>query len=149
MAHSFTCTFMHIIFSTKERLQLLVPEIRPRLFDYMGGTIRGLQGTSILINGVEDHVHTLAVIPSTIALSDFMREYKTNTSAWAKNTLNVRDFGWQTGYAAFSVSKSNVASVQAYIAKQEEHHRRMSFQEEDLDFLNRHEIDYDERFVFD
>ena len=149
MAHSFTCTFMHIIFSTKERRPLLTPDIRLRLFDYMGGTIRGLKGTSLLVNGVDDHVHTLAIVPATMALSDFMREYKAGTSSWAKRAFEIPGFGWQTGYAAFSVSKSSAPSVQRYIAEQEEHHRKVSFREEYLKFLHAHEVEFDERFVFD
>jgi len=149
MAHSFTCLFTHIIFSTRQREPLLKPDRKPRLFEYMGGMIRGMEGTSLLINGPEDHVHVLAVLPSTLSLATFMRDFKAGSSGWAKDNLGWHDFGWQTGYAAFSVSKSNVAAVRAYIAKQEEHHRHVSFQEEYLEFLKRHEIEYDARFVFD
>ena len=101
------------------------------------------------INGPEDHVHILTIMPATIALSNFMRDLKADSSVWAKDTLGMGDFGWQTGYAAFSVSKSQVDAVRTYIANQEEHHRRMTFQQEYLEFLQRHEIEYDERFVFD
>ena len=149
MAHTFTCLFTHIIFSTKHRAPLLLPEFKTCLFEYMRGIIRNKDGTSLLINGPEDHVHILAILPATIALSDFMRDLKGDSSGWAKDTLGLADFGWQTGYAAFAVSKSNVEAVRIYIADQEEHHRRVSFQEEYLAFLKRHEIDYDERFVFD
>ena len=149
MAHTFTCLFTHLIFSTKNRNGLLRPEIRPRLFDYMGGMIRKMNGKSALINGVEDHLHILAILPTTMALSDFMRDLKGDLSVWAKEAFDIRDFAWQTGYAAFSVSKSGVEAVRAYIAGQEEHHRRITFQEEYLEFLKRHEIEYDERFVFD
>ena len=149
MAHTFTSLFTHLIFSTKQRAPILRTDIRPRLFDYMGGMIRNMDGTSVLINGTEDHVHILTVMPSTKALSDFMRDLKGDSSGWAKSTLGVADFGWQTGYAAFSVSKSNVEAVRKYIEEQEEHHRRRPFQEEYLQFLKRHEIEFDERFVFD
>ncbi len=149
MAHTYTSLFMHIIFSTKHRAPILRTEIRPRLFDYMGGIVRNMEGTSILINGVEDHVHTLAIVPAKIALSDFMRDLKGDSSRWAKETFAMEEFGWQTGYAAFSVSKSSVEVVRKYIEGQEEHHRRMSFQEEYLEFLKRHEVEFDERFVFD
>jgi len=149
MAHSFTSLHLHIIFSTKNRDPILTPEIRPRLFKYMGGIIRGLNGTSLLINGVDDHVHILTTIPSTIAVADFLRDLKADSSGWAKSELGVRDFGWQTGYAAFSVSKSGIEAVRTYIASQEEHHRRVSFMDEYLEFLQRHEIEYDERFVFE
>jgi putative transposase len=149
MAHSFTALYTHIIFSTKNRAPILAPEFKPRLFDYMGGIIRNLDGTSLLINGPDDHVHILAKLPPTRALSDILRDVKADSSNWVKNTLGRANFGWQTGYAAFSVSKTNTEAVRAYIAKQEEHHRRVSFQQEYLDFLKRHEIDYDPRFVFE
>src|SRR4051812_22102210 len=108
MAHTFTSLFTHLIFSTKNRLPLLHPHIRPRLFQYMGGMIRNMEGTSVLINGVEDHIHVLTVLPSTRALSMFLRDLKGDSSGWAKTALGIADFGWQTGYGAFSVSKSNV-----------------------------------------
>src|SRR6476620_8608081 len=119
MAHSFPCLFAHLIFSTKDRAPLLTAEIKPRIFDYMGGIIRGLDGSSLLINGVEDHVHIIAKLPATRALSDILRDLKGDSSSWINSTLGVR-FGWQTGYAAFSVSKSHTPNVHAYIAKQEE-----------------------------
>jgi putative transposase len=149
MAHTFTSLYTHLIFSTKHHAPLLHPDTKPRLFDYMGGIIRNLNGTPLLINGPEDHVHILTILPSTLALSDFMRDLKGDSSGWGKSALNSPDFAWQTGYAAFSVSKSNVETVRTYIANQEEHHKRTTFQEEYLEFLKRHEIDYDPRFVFD
>lgn len=149
MAHSFTSLHYHIIFSTKERRPALSAEFKPRLFEYMGGMIRGMKGVPILINGPADHVHVLAGLPATIALCDFLRELKGDSTGWVKNAVGVADFGWQTGYAAFTVSKSGVGAVREYIANQEEHHRRVSFKEEYLEFLRRHEIEYDERFIFD
>ena len=149
MAHTFSALFAHVIFSTKHRQASLAPEMRTRLFPYMAGIVGNLDGHPVLINGVEDHVHILAVVPATIAISDLVREIKCNSSAWLKGVFPVPDFAWQIGYAAFSVSKSSVESVRQYIADQEEHHRRLSFQEEYIAFLKRHEIAYDERFVFD
>jgi putative transposase len=149
MAHTFTSLHTHLIFSTKSRKPFLRPEFKSRLFDYMGGIIRNMDGQSFLINGPEDHVHVLAGLPSTRSLADFLRDLKGDSSRWAKDSLNMPDFGWQTGYAAFSVSKSNTQTVYGYIAKQEEHHRNVSFRDEYLEFLRRHEIEFDERFVFD
>jgi REP element-mobilizing transposase RayT len=149
MAHTFTSIHLHIIFSTKNRLPLLTPQIKPRLFDYMGGIIRNKSGVSLLINGPDDHAHILARIPTTITISEILRDLKGESSLWLHNELHQRDFAWQTGYAAFSVSKSALEDVRTYIANQEEHHRHVSFQEEYLAFLKRHEIDYDPRFVFD
>ena len=150
MAHTFTSMLVHIIFSTKERTPLITSEVAERLFPYMGGIIRDLGGTPLLINGPEDHVHILSSLPATVALSQFMKELKGSSSGWANDTLVFRGkFGWQVGYAAFSVSKSACESVRAYIANQKEHHRRVTFKEEYLAFLERHEIEYDPRFVFD
>ena len=115
----------------------------------MGGIIRELKGTALLINGPEDHVHILSSLPTTIALSDFMRDLKANSSGWVNDTLRPQDkFNWQTGYAAFSVSKSAQEAVRTYIEKQEAHHRRMTFQEEYLELLQRCGVEYDERFLW-
>ena|ERR1035437_4583447 len=150
MAHTFTSMLVHIIFSTKERTPLITPDIGERLFPYMGGIIRDLGGTALLINGPEDYVHILSSLPATVALSQFMKDLKGSSSGWANDNQLCRDkFGWQTGYAAFSVSKSASDSVKKYIANQQEHHRRVTFKEEYIAFLERHEIEYDPRFVFD
>ncbi len=150
MAHTFTSIIIHAIFSTKNREPILLPDIRERLFPYMGGIIRDLKGTALLINGVEDHVHMLTSLPTTISLADFMKEIKSVSSGWVNDTFVPQGgFGWQTGYAAFSVSKSAMEDVRSYIARQEERHRRTTFQEEYLKFLNRHEIAYDPRFVLE
>jgi REP element-mobilizing transposase RayT len=147
MAHSFTSIHLHLIFSTKLRRPLLTPQIKPRLFDYMGGILRNKSGASLLINGPDDHVHILARIPTTVAISDLLRDLKGDSTNWVHNELRIANFAWQTGYAAFSVSKSGLEDVRAYIANQEEHHRHVTFQEEYLAFLKRHQIDYDPRFV--
>ena len=129
MAHTFTSILIHAIFSTKNREPLLVAELRARLLPYMGGIIRELKGTALLINGVEDHVHVLSSLPSTISLADFMRELKGVSSGWVNDTGGISSpFGWQTGYAAFSVSKSIMETAHTYVAHQEEHHKRMTFQ---------------------
>jgi len=99
----------------------------------------------VLINGPKDHVHLLFVLPARLALSDFMEKLKANSSKWAKG--HARGFAWQTGYTAFSVSQSNLANVKAYIAKQDEHHRRRTYQEEVVALLTRHGIDFDARFA--
>jgi putative transposase len=150
LAHTFTSLHAHLIFSTSGRRALLTKEVQERLFPYMGGIIREMKGVALIVNGVEDHVHLLAGMPTTVTVADFLRELKANSSSWMKETFATHgDFAWQTGYAAFSVSKSAIEEVRSYIARQEEHHRRMTFQEEYLAFLKRHEIEYDERFVFD
>jgi hypothetical protein len=116
----------------------------------MGGIIRDLGGQPILIGGVEDHVHILCRLGTSVALADALRQIKGSSSRWINEDLKVKlKFGWQSGYSAFSVSRSNIAAVERYIAEQEEHHRTRTFKEELLDFLQRHEVDYDERYLWD
>ena len=124
--------------------------LRARLFPYMGGILRELDAIPHLINGPNDHVHILGCLPARRALSEITRVLKTNSSRWVHEQFPANQmFAWQTGYAAFSVSKSITESVHAYIATQEEHHRRVSFHDEYLNFLKKHDIEYDPRFVFD
>ena len=150
MAHTYTRLVSHIIFSTKNRQPWLDADTRARLHPYMGGIVRALHGVPIIINGPADHVHALCVLPPAEAMSDVMRVVKTNSSKWIHETFpRLSAFGWQTGYAAFSVSESNVAGVEKYILNQEEHHRTVSFQDEYLLFLQRHGIQFDPRYVWD
>jgi REP element-mobilizing transposase RayT len=150
MAHTHTALLFHLIFSTKHRAPPLTPEIRPRLFPYMGGIIRDLRGTALLINGPADHVHLLTSVPPVVALSDLLRELKAISSAWVNDVFHPHEeFAWQTGYGAFTVSKSAEESVHHYILNQEEHHKRTTFEEEYFAFLKRHAITYDPRFLFD
>ena len=150
MPHAFTNLLTHIIFSAKDRAPLMGPEVRARLFEYMGGIVRELGGKALSINGAPDHVHLLLWLPATVALSDAMRLLKTNSSRWVRESgLSRRPFAWQNGYAAFSVSQSAASEVQRYIANQEEHHRKVSFKEELLAYLKKHGIEYDERYLWD
>jgi putative transposase len=150
MAQTFTNLLVHCIFSTKGRAPAIHPDIAPKLFAYMGGIVRSIDGVAPLINGVADHVHLLLSLPPTLCVSDAMRVVKTNSSKWLHEEWPAHgEFAWQNGYGAFSVSRSNVEAVSAYIAKQEEHHRRMTFQEELLALLKKHGIDYDERYIWE
>ena len=148
MPHTFTSLLTHIIFSTKDRLHLIDDDLRPHLHAYLGGIVRELKGTPLIINGTDDHVHLLIALPPTVSLSDTLRVIKTNSSRWAHETRR-RPFAWQSGYGAFSVSRSNVAAVTHYIAQQEEHHRKVSFKEEFISFLKKHEIEFDERYIWE
>lgn len=150
MAHTYANLVVHVIFSTKDRVPQIDAEIRPRLFPYMGGVVRELGCTPMIVNGVEDHVHGLIGLPTTRSVADVMRVLKTNSSKWIHDTFTGRSaFAWQAGYGAFSVSQSNVEAVRQYISTQEEHHRMVSFQEEYLAFLQRHGIAYDPRYVWE
>lgn len=150
MAHTYTCLLNHIIFSTKERAPSLDADLKERLFSYMGGIVRELGGVALSINGPADHVHVLASLPPTIAPSEFLGKLKANSSGWVhKNFPQRQEFKWQVGYSAFSVSVSQKQVVLDYIANQEEHHRTVSFKEELIAFLKKHDVEYDERYVFD
>ncbi len=150
MAHTFTNLLTHVIFSTKDRRPHLDPQVKERLFPYMGGILKETKAKCLAINGPADHVHILALIPPVAALSDVMRILKTNASRWVHEQWpSLTDFAWQTGYGAFSVSESLKQEVAAYIANQEEHHRKMTFQEEFIAFLKRHGIEYDERYIWE
>jgi putative transposase len=148
MSRTFTNLLTHIIFSTKDREPLIIPELRSELYAYLGGLTRELKGKAYGINGTADHVHILASLPPAVSISEAMRFIKSNSSGWVHDKWR-KSFGWQLGYGAFSVSKSNVPEVLKYIANQEAHHRRSTFKEEFLEFLRSHEIDYDERYVFE
>src|ERR1017187_7038365 len=149
MAHTFTHLLTHVGFSTKDRRPLLDAELKSRLFPYLGGIIRAHHGKTLIINGPTDYVHLLAWLAAKHKLSDLMRELEADSSGWVhKNFPNQKSFGWQIGYGAFSVSHSNLMEVEKYIANQEEHRRKISFQEEFVTFLKRHEIEYDERFLW-
>jgi len=149
MSHTYTNILIHAIFSTKDRYPWLVTEIRDEVFSYLGGTINELGGQSLLVNGPRDHVHMFFVQPRTLSIASLMEKIKVNSSGWVKERWPRRNkFSWQAGYAAFSVSKSHVEQVKRYIEKQVEHHRKVTFQEEVVAFLDKQGIKYDPRYVF-
>src|ERR1022692_1463457 len=150
MAHTFTHLLTRIIFSTKDRRPLLDADLKDRLFPYLGGIMRAHDSKALIINGPTDHVHILASLAAKHSLSDLMRKLKADSSGWIhKHFPNQKSFAWQIGYGAFSVSHSNLAEVEKYIANQEQHHRTVSFQEEFVVLLKKHEIQYDERFLWE
>jgi len=148
LSHTAGNLVLHLIFSTKDRRPLITNEIRNDLFAYLGGIIRGMNGTALIINGTADHVHMLVRIRPVQAAAEIARVVKANSSKWVHEKWNTC-FAWQTGYGAFSVSESNVPAVSRYIAAQEEHHRRVTFQEEYVAFLKKNKIEYDERYIWD
>ena len=148
MSDSYTNLLYHIVFSTKDRRPLITPEYEPRLYEYIGGTIRGLGGISLELNGTEDHVHLLAKLRPDRALSDVLRKLKANATGWMHDVFPaVKDFSWQRGYGAFTVSQSNVEEVRNYLRRQKEHHAKISFRDEFIQFLKANGIEYDERYV--
>jgi len=148
MSDSYTNLLYHVIFSTKDRRPLITPDYEVRLYDYIGGTLRWTGGISLQLNGTEDHVHLLAKLRPDRALSDVVRDLKANASGWLHDVFpTLEDFCWQRGYGAFTVSASHVERVCKYIARQKEHHRRISFRDEFIQFLTANGIDYNERFI--
>lgn len=140
----------HIIFSTKNREPVLTPEVRPLLFAYMAGVLNKTECPAILIGGHIDHIHALCLVNKNFAIKNILEEMKTTSSKWIKTQgAEFREFHWQNGYGAFSVSASNIEKVKRYIQNQEDHHRKKTFQEEFREFLNRYGIEYDESYVWD
>ena len=147
MSRTFSNLLTHLIFSTKDRAPLIRKDMRDELHAYLGGLTRELEGKAYGVNGTNDHVHMLVNLPPRVSVSDAMRFIKANSSAWARNRWK-RVFAWQLGYGAFSVSKSNAQQVLKYIADQESHHRRVAFREEFINLLQKHGIDYEERYLW-
>jgi putative transposase len=148
MSQSFTNLLYHLIFSTKERRPLITIDYQPRLYDYIGGVIRNTGGISLGINGTDDHVHVLTKLRPDRALSDVLRDLKSNATGWMHDVFpRLAHFSWQRGYAAFTVSQSNLKQVQRYIAGQKEHHQKVSFRDEFILFLKANGIEYDERYI--
>ena len=148
MAQTFTNLLTHIVFSTKDRVSSIGPELKADLHAYMGGIIRNLAGQAVIVNGMADHVHLLVWLPPTVAIAEALRVLKANSSRWVHERQGRRTFAWQAGYGAFSVSHSNTSLVVKYIQEQEKHHRRISFQEEFLALLKKNNIAYDERYIW-
>lgn len=148
MGNSFRCLRYHLVFSTKNREPQITPQLRPRLYEYIGGIFKNENGQLLAVGGVADHVHLLASIHPSVSVADMLRKVKASSSKWIHETFpEHKAFAWQEGYGAFSVSQSNVDQVCHYIEQQEEHHRRMTFEEEFVEFLERHGISYDERYL--
>lgn len=138
----------HIIFSVKHRQPLIAAEWRLRLHPYLGAIIDRLDGKPEAVGGTADHVHLLAGLRPKHTLADVVREVKASSSQWVHRTIGIKKFSWQDGYGVFTVSPSNIAAVKKYIAHQEEHHRRKTFQEEYLEFLRESGIQFDERYLW-
>ena len=136
-----------LIFSTRERHPLIETGFRSELFAYLGGIVREMRGTALIINGTADHVHMLVRTRPAQAPAELACVVKTNSSRWVREKWSP-NFGWQTGYGVFSVSESNVAAVRRYIANQEEHHKKHSFQDEFRAFLKKNGIAVDEKYIW-
>ena len=149
MASTYTSLTYHIVFSTKHRRPSLTDAIRSETYNYIAGIIANKHGQVLEMGGVPDHIHLVTSCSPTIALADFVRDIKANSSKWLREDKGRRDFQWQTGYGAFSVSRSQIDAVQQYVRNQPEHHRKRSFEDEFRDILKRHGISFDEKYLFE
>ncbi|HEY1169881.1 MAG TPA: IS200/IS605 family transposase [Verrucomicrobiae bacterium] len=147
MPSTHTSFHYHLIFATKNREPFITKEWRDKLHEYLGGTVRGLGGTPQGVGGVSDHVHLLVALKPTHCLSDFMRDLKKSSSLWVTDRSLERQFQWQEGYAAFTVSPTARESVQSYIANQEKHHQTKSFREELVEVLKQAGVEFDEQYL--
>jgi len=148
MSQTLTDLLVHIIFSTKNRRPLISEELGKELHAYVAGIVRNLNGRALIVNGVADHIHMLLEIPPSICTWDLVRSIKANSSRWIHERSRNRRFAWQSGYGAFSVSRSNVDAVRRYIADQKAHHSKRRFEDEFLAFLKKHRVQYDENYIW-
>jgi putative transposase len=150
VAGTYTNFLYHFVFSTKNRISLISDNLQQDLYSYIGGIVRGEGGTLLEIGGMSDHVHLLAKLKPTKSVSEMLNRIKSKSSKWMnEEKMKMRKFGWQDGYGALSVSESQIASVRRYIRSQEQHHRRQSFQDEFRALLEKHGIEYEERYLWD
>lgn len=147
---TFTQIYIQLVFSPKHRDRLLVEQIRPRIFEYLSGITTNLGHKSIIINGVTDHVHLFLGLNPKISVSETVKEMKRSSSIFINNhSFSPGKFEWQEGYGGFSYGKSQVEKVYEYIKNQEKHHKKRTFREEYLDFLNKYEIEFKEQYLFE
>jgi putative transposase len=148
MSSTHLCLYYHFVFSTKERRAWIHSSWQERLHGYLGGILRSLGGVAEAVGGVSDHTHILASLKATHRVADVLREIKSGSSQWIHDAIGNRVFGWQGGYGAFTVCHSDVEAVRRYIRAQEEHHRKVTFQEEYLVLLQQSGIEFDERYLW-
>ena len=151
MPQSLSAVYVHLIFSTKERYSWLRdPDFRGEVHAYLGGISKKLECPPIIVGGVEDHVHVVARLGRSISQAEWVKEIKRVSCAWIKKReCGSSGFAWQSGYGVFSVSASRLDDVRDYVARQEEHHRELSFQDELKMFLRAYGVEWDERYVWE
>ena len=150
MPQSLAQILVHLVFSTKNRVPLLGDDVRDELHAYIGGTIANHKGTLLKSGSVPDHIHLLIAHPRTFAPSELVQEIKTGSSKWLKTkAAPYAEFHWQAGYGIFSISPTHRLALERYIANQAEHHRIVTFQDEYRRLLEKYEVPFDERYVWD
>ena len=148
MAHTYSSLFYHFIWSTKNRLPLIRPSFQNLLYNYIGGITKNEGCSLIKIGGISDHMHALISIPTQCAIADVVRIIKTNSSKFINSEIENIKFAWQSGYGVFSVSPSQLSAVKSYISEQEKHHKKFSFKEEFELLLQKHNVSYDFKYLF-
>ena len=146
LSHTYSQNHIHVVFSTKERRKLIPLQVQPRLWSYMAGIARNHDFFVLSNSGIEDHVHLLIQLPATLALAKAVSLLKSNSSRWMNE--HGTSFDWQEGYGAFSVSASNLRTVERYIQNQAAHHKKITFEQEFIALLKKHGIEFDPRYVF-
>jgi len=149
MANTFSQVYLHIVFSTKNRIDLITPAIEERVWSYIAGVARKHRMTPIQVGGIDNHIHALLGAPTTISPAEAAKYIKGDSSKWIHDEVHeIPQFAWQDGYGVFSVSKSLLPTVAEYIRRQREHHKKQSFEDEFVELLKLHEVEYDERYLF-
>lgn len=149
MANTYINLLLHVVFSTKNREPFLKPAMSERLYPYINAIAKENKFIVLCIGGTTDHMHLLLSLPSTIKLADAMRFLKGGSSHWLRETFDeLRVFSWQEGYGAFSIGESQIERTKEYIKNQEQHHKKITFQDEYLAFLKRNNVEYDGKYVW-
>jgi REP-associated tyrosine transposase len=149
MSQTLTSLLVHLVFSTKNREQIITPEVEPDLFAYIGGILKNNQSRLLDAGGTSDHVHLLVSQSKNIALSALLKDVKKDSSLWIKTQgRQFRNFHWQDGYGAFSFGQRDLPSLKRYVANQKEHHKKWTFKEELIYLLEENGIEYDERYLW-
>jgi REP element-mobilizing transposase RayT len=150
MPQSLSRVLTHLVFSMKNREPVLTPEIRTELHPYLAGTLDNIDCPSLRVGGVADHVHLFFGLSRTRTIAEVVETVKTSSSKWIKTKgPEFSGFYWQSGYGAFSVSQSDADTVVNYVANQEQHHRKMTFQDEYRKLLEKYRVNFDEKYVWD
>lgn len=150
MPGTYSKLLYHIVFSTKGRARLIVPDLQPRLYEYIGGIVRSERGIACQIGGMPDHIHLMVRWRTDESVATFLRIIKSHSSRWVHETFPAfRSFQWQEGYGAFTVSQSQAEVLNRYIIDQERHHHTKTFEQEFVELLKAHQVEYDERYLWD
>ncbi len=149
MAQTLVSLYVHIVFSTKNRVDMIQTDVEEELWAYIGGILKNNKSRLLASNGTENHIHLLISLGKTIALSELVGDIKRDSSKWIKTfSEHYQNFQWQDGYGAFSVGYTQIADVKTYIANQKIHHAETTFEDELRYFLNKYEVEYDENYIW-